>query len=230
MMLTIQDIKNAYEPLRNEANRKQMESYMKNQFQFLGIKKSETAPIMRKLFKEFGLPNDKDDVKQLVMNCFSEQEREYHYIGMIILNKSSELFHGEDLSFIKSIILTHTWWDSVDTIAPNILGDIVKRSPEVKLELCEWCLDDNFWLKRAALLHQLKFKQQMDLPLLEQMIDHLKEDKEFFIRKAIGWILREYSKTDAAYVINFVQQHTLSNLSSKEALKWLNNQESYKIN
>lgn len=229
-MLTIQDIKNAYEPLRNEANRKQMESYMKNQFQFLGIKKSETAPIMRKLFKEFGLPNDKDDVKQLVMNCFSEQEREYHYIGMIILNKSSELFHGEDLSFIKSIILTHTWWDSVDTIAPNILGDIVKRSPEVKLELCEWCLDDNFWLKRAALLHQLKFKQQMDLPLLEQMIDHLKEDKEFFIRKAIGWILREYSKTDAAYVINFVQQHTLSNLSSKEALKWLNNQESYKIN
>ncbi|UOB20859.1 DNA alkylation repair protein [Macrococcus armenti] len=230
MMLTIQDIKNAYEPLRNEANRKQMESYMKNQFQFLGIKKSETAPIMRKLFKEFGLPNDKGDVKQLVMNCFSEQEREYHYIGMIILNKSSELFHGEDLSFIKSIILTHTWWDSVDTIAPNILGDIVKRSPEVKLELCEWCLDDNFWLKRAALLHQLKFKQQMDLPLLEQMIDHLKEDKEFFIRKAIGWILREYSKTDAAYVINFMQQHTLSNLTSKEALKWLNNQESYKIN
>ncbi|UBH08978.1 DNA alkylation repair protein [Macrococcus armenti] len=229
-MLTIQDIKNAYEPLRNEANRKQMESYMKNHFQFLGIKKSETAPIMRKLFKEFGLPNDKDDVKQLVMNCFSEQEREYHYIGMVILNKSSELFHGEDMSFIKSIILTHTWWDSVDTIAPNILGDIVKRSPEVKLELCEWCLDDNFWLKRAALLHQLKFKQQMDLPLLEQMIDHLKEDKEFFIRKAIGWILREYSKTDAAYVINFMQQHTLSNLTSKEALKWLNNQESYKIN
>ncbi|UJS28196.1 DNA alkylation repair protein [Macrococcoides canis] len=224
-MLTIEAIKAAYEPWRNEVHQAQMEKYMKHQFKYLGIKKTETTPLMRELFKDYGLPRDKSEVKRLVSDCFDQEAREYHYIGMIILNKSSKFFDGTDLEFIKSLILTHTWWDSVDTISPNILGDIVKRSPEVKPVLLEWCTDENFWLRRAALLHQLKFKQQMDTQLLEQMIEILKDESEFFIRKAIGWILREYSKTDADYVINFVNTHELSNLSTREALKWLNNRQ-----
>jgi len=229
-MLTIDAIKNVYEPLCNAENKAQMEQYMKHNFKFLGIKKSSTAPLIRELFKTYGLPESNEATKEIVTACFNEEAREYHYIGMIILNKCSKFFDGDDLDYIKSLILKHTWWDSVDTISPNILGDIVKRSPHVKATLLEWCHSDNFWLRRAALLHQLKFKDEMDIPLLEQMIDILKDEREFFIRKAIGWILREYSKTDADYVVQYVKATPLSNLSANEALKWLKRKENYKIN
>ncbi|MGV2928402.1 DNA alkylation repair protein [Macrococcus capreoli] len=223
-MLTINDIKAAYEPLKNKSNQKTMESYMKNNFPFLGIKKSETAPIMKVLFK-LGLPKTKDETKALVDDCFEQPEREYHYIGMIILNKNEKQFDVTDLDYLKQLILTHSWWDSIDTIAPNIVGRIVLREREAgEAVMRQWNQSDNFWLQRASLLHQLKYKAQMNEALLTEMILHTKDEQKFFIRKAIGWVLREYSKTNAEFVTTFVDTHALSPLSQREALKWLERQ------
>lgn len=220
-MLTINDIRKAYEPLKNEANQKTMESYMKNNFPFLGIKKSETTPVMKALFK-LGLPNTKEAVKALVNDCFAQPEREYHYIGMIILNKKEKLFGATDLDYLEQLITTHSWWDSVDTISPNIVGSIVLREREAGEAIMRmWNQADNFWLQRASLLHQLKYKGHMNEVILTEFILNTKDEQEFFIRKAIGWVLREYSKTNAIFVTDFVAMHQLSPLSEREALKWL---------
>lgn len=221
MMITISDIKAAYAPLKNKEHQYTMESYMKNNFPFLGIKKSVTAPVMRELFKQ-GLPATKEEVKALVNDCFREREREYHYIGMVILNKKEKLFDVSDLEYIEGLITTHSWWDSIDTIAPNIVGAIVLRERAIgEQKMRAWNHSDNFWLKRASLLHQLKYKDKMNEALLTEFILHTKDEREFFIRKAIGWLLREYSKTNAGFVKEFVLTHHLSPLSEREALKWL---------
>ncbi|TDM49178.1 DNA alkylation repair protein [Macrococcoides goetzii] len=220
-MITINDIRAAYVPLKNNEHQHSMESYMKNNFPFLGIKKSVTAPVMRELFKQ-GLPDAKEDVKALVNDCFFEREREYHYIGMVILNKKEKLFNVTDLDYIEGLLTTHSWWDSVDTIAPNIVGAIVLRERNIgEQKMREWNRSDNFWLKRASLLHQLKYKDKMNEALLTEFILHTKDEREFFIRKAIGWLLREYSKTNTGFVKEFVSTHHLSPLSEREALKWL---------
>lgn len=220
-MITINDIRAAYVPLKNSEHQKSMESYMKNNFPFLGIKKSVTAPVMRELFKQ-GLPAAKEDVKALVDDCFFEREREYHYIGMVILNKKEKLFDVTDLDYLEGLLTTHSWWDSVDTIAPNIVGAIVLRERNIgEQKMREWNRSDNFWLQRASLLHQLKYKHEMNETLLTEFILYTKDDKAFFIRKAIGWVLREYSKTNPVFVKDFVSTYRLSTLSEREALKWL---------
>lgn len=221
-MLTINDIKAAYEPLKNQENSAKMGSYMKNNFPFLGIKKSDTAPIIKSLFKH-GLPDTKEATINLVDDCFNEPEREYHYIGMIILNKNEKMFDVRDLAYLAQLIQTHSWWDSIDTIAPNIVGNIVLREREAgEAVMREWNQQDNMWLIRASILHQLKYKTQMNEAILTEMILNVKGHPDFFVRKAIGWILREYSKTNAQFVIDFVATHQLSPLSEREALKWLN--------
>ncbi|WP_414045000.1 DNA alkylation repair protein [Macrococcus equi] len=220
-MLTIDLIKAAYEPMCNDENSQKMASYMKNNFPFLGIPKSVTAPIMKQLFK-VGLPAMKEATKALVNDCFKQAEREYHYIGMIILNKNARFFDAGDLPYLESLITTHSWWDSIDTIAPNIVGDIVLKDRIAGERIMrEWNHSDNFWLQRASLLHQLKYKNKMNEALLKDLIVNTKDESEFFIRKAIGWVLREYSKTNAQFVIDFVKENNLSPLSSREALKWL---------
>ncbi|WP_414044022.1 DNA alkylation repair protein [Macrococcus sp. EM39E] len=220
-MLTINEIKNAYESLKNKENQMTMESYMKNNFPFLGIKKSETAPVMKELFK-IGLPNTKNETIELVNACFMQAEREYHYIGMVILNKKEMLFDTTDLSYLQQLLTTHSWWDSIDTIAPNIVGSIVLRDRHVgESVMREWNHSENFWLQRASLLHQLKYKDKMNEVILTEFILNTKDEQEFFIRKAIGWVLREFSKTNAVFVTDFVEEHQLSPLSEREALKWL---------
>ncbi|MCE4957287.1 DNA alkylation repair protein [Macrococcoides caseolyticum] len=221
-MLTIQDIIYAYEPLKNDTQREAMESYMKHNFPFLGISKRETAPIMKMLFKK-GLPETKVDTIQLVNDCFNQKEREYHYIGMTILNHNRSYFDVTDLDYIETLLKHNSWWDSIDTIAPNIVGTIVLEDRgNGEIIMRKWNQSDDFWIQRASLLHQLKYKTKMNEELLTDFILNTKDDKEFFIRKAIGWVLREYSKTNPDFVTQFVATHELSGLSSREALKWLN--------
>ncbi|MCV5062626.1 DNA alkylation repair protein, partial [Escherichia coli] len=115
---------------------------------------------------------------------------------------------------------TKSWWDSVDSIVPTFLGDIFLKHPElISAYIPKWIASDNIWLQRAAILFQLKYKQKMDEELLFWIIGQLHSSKEFFIQKAIGWVLREYAKTNPDVVWEYVQNNELAPLSKREAIK-----------
>ncbi|ULG72350.1 DNA alkylation repair protein [Macrococcus brunensis] len=221
MILTLDIIKKTYAPYSDAENSIAMSRYMKNQFPFLGIKKKESAPINRELFKSYALPEG-EELKKLVQALFIEPEREYHYFAMRLLEKKKNGLTSADLPFVESLLLQNSWWDSIDDLSPNIVGHIIRQGHPADLDrMMAWVQSDHFWLQRAGLLHQLKFKSTMNEDLLIKMIEHLKYEKEFFIRKAIGWILREYSKTAPDFVVSYVSTAELSKLSEREALKWL---------
>ncbi len=127
--------------------------------------------------------------------------------------------------FIRLIefMVTHkSWWDTIDYIAAWHAGKYFQNYPKEILPVTErWMKSSNFWLQRSALLFQLKYKSNTNFDLLTNYILRLKGEKEFFIRKAIGWVLREYSKTDSEKIKGFVASNDISNLSKTEALKWL---------
>jgi 3-methyladenine DNA glycosylase AlkD len=127
-----------------------------------------------------------------------------------------------DLKLYEYIITHKSWWDTVDFIASNLIGSYFKHFPHEKQTFIDkWLASENIWLQRTALLFQLKYKNQIDESLLKYIITNLLGSDEFFINKAIGWILREYSKTNPTWVTGFVTETDLHPLNKREALKWL---------
>lgn len=120
-------------------------------------------------------------------------------------------------------MVTHkSWWDTVDFIAAKLMGEYFTKFPEQRaIYVKKWIDSNNIWLQRCALLFQLKYKENLDTALLGAVINSLLGSKEFFINKAIGWILREYSKTNPNWVMEFANKTALGNLSKKEALRWI---------
>jgi 3-methyladenine DNA glycosylase AlkD len=141
---------------------------------------------------------------------------------MDYLVKVKKQLQKEDITFIEELITTKSWWDSVDLIASHLVGEICKMYPELVYEhILKWSIDENMWLRRTSILYQLKYKENLDTEILEKVIKVNINDENFFIRKAIGWALREYSKTNKEWVGNFLNNNKLSSLSIKEASKYL---------
>ncbi|MDT0557483.1 DNA alkylation repair protein [Ichthyenterobacterium sp. W332] len=216
----ITELTNRLESERHAEFALQMHEYMKRQFPFLGVK----SPLRKQLLKEV-LANHKEDVIKNVRNIaetlYAKSEREYHYCAIEILAKIlSKKYKEEDLEYITALIYTNSHWDTVDFIAKHILGSYLLQFWENKQEvITKISQSDNMWLNRSAILFQLGYKERTDETILfEQCLAH-KHSKEFFIQKAIGWALREYSKTNPDAVLNFVETNKLKPLSAREALK-----------
>jgi 3-methyladenine DNA glycosylase AlkD len=198
-----------------------MKKYMKNRFDFFGI----PSPLRKEIFREhklkYGLiPAGKEE--EIVQWCWQQTEREYQYFAMEFLNKTAKKANEKIIDLYVYTLTRKSWWDTVDFIAANLVGTYLKRFPEKTEALTsEWMASGNMWLQRTCLLFQLKYKSETNTELLQQFISRLSESNEFFIRKVIGWILREYSKTDADFVFSYVAKYPLSALSQREALKWL---------
>ena len=128
----------------------------------------------------------------------------------------------QDIPRLQTLITEKSWWDSADVL-DRIVGDIALRHPEVNTVLLAWSTDDNIWLRRVAIDHQLLRKQHTDTALLEKIICNNLGQKEFFINKAIGWALRNYSKTNPTWVQGFIDRHRhkMAKLSLREAGKYL---------
>ncbi len=198
---------------------KQQSAYMKNKFTFFGIKSPIRNELQRPFLQKKNLPKKVEGFK-VVETLWMEPQRELHYFAMELLQRYNKEFEKEDLQFFEELIIQNSWWDSIDFIAPKILGEYFLMFPEGRKEAIDrWINSNNIWLQRCALLFQLKYKETMDKELLIHVIDKLKMEKEFFIRKAIGWILREYSKSNPTWVKQFVAKNQLQPLSEKEALK-----------
>lgn len=157
------------------------------------------------------------------MALFQLEQREFHYSAIDFLNgfKAAEI-QIEDGAFLEMLLITNSWWDSVDSIASNILGAYVKKFPAEGFKLMEhWSNSGNIWLMRSTLIFQLKFGNQTDFEFLKERIIQFQNHKEFFIQKAIGWSLRQYSKFNKEKVRQFMTEVELSNLARREASKYL---------
>ena len=211
-----------FEIFRLAANPEQaarMSAYMRDQFPFLGIHK----PARKMLSRGFMETVDKKAVDwSFVFKCWKKPEREYQYLAVDYLAKLKPCLTFEDIPNLQKLITTKSWWDTVDSL-DIIVGDIAARFPEVNDILLKWSSDENIWLRRTAIDHQLTRKNETDVDLLARIIINNFGQSEFFINKAIGWSLREYSKVNSDWVRAFVGKHKekMSSLSIREGSKYL---------
>ncbi|HEY9113380.1 MAG TPA: DNA alkylation repair protein [Bacteroidales bacterium] len=214
-------LKTTFEENANPSKAMQMKAYMRGQFEFYGIASPERKIIFTEHRKNYGLIPDAH-TSEIVKECWQMPQRDYQYFAMEMLNKVSKKCKPETIQLYETMITEKSWWDTVDFIAANLVGSYFKIYPElIESKTTEWMDSENIWLQRTCLLFQLKYKNKLDTELLEGFILRLKDAKPFFIRKAIGWVLREYSKTNPEYVKYFVHNTSLSGLSRIEALKWM---------
>ncbi|MEZ5083758.1 MAG: DNA alkylation repair protein [Bacteroidales bacterium] len=203
-----------------------MKKYMKGQFDYFGIPSPKRKEIVSEFYKKKGKPSE-DMLEEVVKSCWDQPQREFQYFAMELLQKFNKNAEICRVDLYEYLILSKSWWDTIDFIAANLVGPHFKKFPDSIVPYTEkWMDSGNVWLQRTAILFQLKYKKNTDLELLDKYINQLSGSKEFFINKAIGWILREYSKTDARWVKNYVAENEsiLANLSKREALKWLDRQ------
>ena len=210
-----------FEKNRNEQEAQGMSRYMKNRFVYFGIKKPQRALIQKKWFSITPTDLTHDDKRELVLELWQKEQREFHYVAMDFMAKWKDNdILLEDYNFIEFLLTNHSWWDSVDTLASNYLGRYLRVFPEQReVVIKSWRKSENRWLRRSCLIFQLLYKSQTNFELLKGLINQFKHEKEFFIQKAIGWSLREYAKTNPVSVRNFVEESGIQGLAKREALK-----------
>ena len=212
---------NLFREHADEENAGPMRAYMREQFPFLGIRSPLRRQLIRQFLADYKLPGGEELLVE-VDAVFNLPEREFQYAAMAMLEKQVKHLKTTDLVFCEKLITTKPWWDSIDTIAPRIVGAIVLRDRSAgELVMKQWNSSDDIWLNRSAILHQLKYKTEMNEKLLYDIIRKHTGSSEFFIQKAIGWVLREYAKTNPSSVLSFVEATDLKPLSRREALKHL---------
>lgn len=199
-----------------------MKAYMKNQFEFYGINSPLRKELVKDIKKKFTFTND-DTFWMLIDELWKSDQRELQYIALDLLATLSSKLTKENIPALERMILTKSWWDTVDMITPNLIGKIFMNDNASRDNyVYKWMDSDNIWLQRSAIIFQLKYGMKTDIDLLYEAI--LKNDvsKEFFVRKAQGWALRQYGKYNPTFVYNFVQANPqLSGLTQKEALRSL---------
>lgn len=215
----LQRIRSACEDARNEENSQWMKKYMKNQFEFFGIKAAERRHLSRPFMQE-SRTMPLDDLEYLILELWKQDERELQYIGAEILHRNVDRLSESDITLIETLVTNKSWWDTVDALSANTAGDLMRVFPALVPSVPDsWIESSNMWLQRSALLFQLKYRSGTDKELLFRYIRSLSDSREFFIQKAIGWALREYSKTYPDEVVSFVKSEDLKPLSKREALK-----------
>lgn len=190
-------------------------AYMLHQFPFLGVR----SPLLKKAVKTY----DAAEWRQEISLLWEEPEREFQYAALQLALLHKKEWAAADLELFEKLICSKSWWDTVDTIAPHLAGALFFRFPELLVHADRWLLSENLWLRRSAIIFQLRYKEKTDGDRLFKSCAHLGSEKEFFIRKAIGWALREYGKTEPKRVIKFLASASLSPLSVREARKHLPN-------
>ena len=216
-------LQNTLEPHRSAEKAAPMTRYMRNQFPFLGLKRPEFQTLLRPVLAAVKPVAEEAWLAEAARLLWALPEREYQYTALDLLAKYQKKLTPSSLPLLRELITTNSWWDSVDGVIGAVLSPLTLRLPELQVSMDEWSRDENFWLRRAAILHQLKHHKATDAARLFAYCSANAADSEFFIRKAIGWALRTYAYTDPLAVRTFVETNKaqLSSLSVREALKHL---------
>lgn len=219
-MSFIESLETVFQNSSHQENAVAMAKYMRNHFIFFGIKTDDRRQLLNTIWIE-----NQDEViknaREVAIKLYSKPQRELHYCAIEILTKQLKgNYKKKDIHLIEKLICKNSWWDSVDSIAKNILGQyLFEFQSETETVIERFSNLDNMWLNRSALLFQLGYKQKTNFELLKSECEKHKDSNEFFIQKAIGWALREYGKSNPKTVKNYVAATHLKPLSTKEALK-----------
>ncbi len=213
-------LKTLFEKNADPAKAEPMKKYMRDQYEYLGIKSPQGAALLREHIKEHGLP-PLDKLDTILRELWSLPEREFQYAAMNLMERLDKKVDEDFITTIEYLITTKSWWDTVDLLAGHAVGSLFKRFPKVKEKyLKKWRKSDNIWLRRTTLLFQLGYKKDTDFDLICELVKENLGSDEFFINKAIGWALRQYAHTNPAPVKKFVKAtKELHPLSRREALK-----------
>ena len=217
------DFNKLYEEMiqhKNEEQAQKMSKYMLNKFEYIGIKTPERREIFKNFFKEY---KNKEKIDwEFVNKCWENKYREFQYVAADYLKNMKDKLTIDDIPKLKRLILKKSWWDTIDNLDMTI-GALALKDSNVNKILLEWSLDENIWLRRIAIDHQLLRKEKTNTELLEKILKNNLGQAEFFINKSIGWALRDYSKTNPEWVKNFIEKNreNMAKLSIREASKYL---------
>lgn len=217
----IAEIRELFQDTANPADAQPMSDYMKNIAPFFGVKAVPRRLIQKEVFKQYASLQP-DHWAAVLKDLYRQPERELHQMATDWLHHRQKAFAPESITLIEWLITRNSWWDTVDTLATKSLGAWAARFPSDAAPLiARYTASDNLWLNRSAIIHQLNFGDKTDTNVLTATIFPHLDSREFFLRKAIGWALRQYARTDPGWVRNFVESHPMSGLSRREALKHL---------
>ncbi|CAI3414605.1 DNA alkylation repair protein [Enterococcus cecorum] len=219
-MSKYETIKKFFESHSNPERAISMSKYMKDQFSFYGI----AAADRKNLYKDFLKTEKKQDSIdwKFIDQCYADDHREFQYLAYEYLLAIKKQLSFEDISAVKGLVMAKSWWDTVDMLA-QVVSNIALKDSRVEEEMLAWSWEENIWVQRIAILYQLRFKEKTNTAQLEQILLNCLGTNEFFINKAIGWSLREYSKTNPDWVRDFLEKYReqMANLSIREASKYL---------
>lgn len=220
--LTVRAVRMRLEPLANPHDAVHMAAYMKDHFPFFGIKAGPRRVAVKPIVAASARASA-DELMGFALECWNEPEREFHHVAVDVLRKRVGHLEPDQLEDLETLITTKSWWDTVDGLAAWVVGPMVTAYPDLVHVMDDWAEDENMWLARSAILHQLGYKTETDAARLFRYAEDLAPHSDFFIRKAIGWALRQYGRTDPAAVRRFVEEHedALSGLTRREATKHL---------
>jgi 3-methyladenine DNA glycosylase AlkD len=213
-------LQRVYGEARDPQRAASMAAYMRGQFPFLGVVAPAQRTLARTVLAGLGRPTEAD-LKAVALGCWGLPEREYQYFACAWLRRHARGCSAHFLDVAQHLIVTKPWWDTVDALAAHVVGPLVARHPDLASTMDAWSVESDMWLIRTALLHQLTYKESTDASRLFRYCTVQAGHPDFFVRKAIGWALREYAKADPAAVRSYVITHQsrLSALSVREALK-----------
>ncbi len=200
----------------------QMARYMKDHFAFLGVTTPDRRRAMRPFIDE-SRHSDPNELLEAADALWDEPEREFQYVATDLLRRRVGALRQSDLGRVERFIRTKSWWDTVDALAAHVVGSMVGRYPELVAAMDRWIDDEDIWIARTAILHQLTYEHRVDAGRLFGYVDRRSADTEFFIRKACGWALRQHARVDPDAVRDFVTSRgdRLSGLTRREATKHL---------
>lgn len=214
-------LKFLFEKHANPSQAAPMKKYMRDQFDYLGIKTPQSRILMREMISKHGLPKI-EYLDEILRDLWSLPRREYQYAAMNLLDKFEKKLPENFISTLEYFVVTKSWWDTVDALASHPVGTHFKWFPKTRKKYVKkWRKSKNMWLRRTTILFQLGYKKETDFDLLCEIIRENLGSDEFFINKAIGWALRQYAYTNAKAVKKFVKATALHPLSQREAMKHL---------
>lgn len=200
--------------------------YMKSELPYFGLTAPELRALLRPHLRAYA-PGSREEWEQDVRTLWDGVTHREEWYAAIAIARHRSARPWQDpaaLGLYRHLVVTGAWWDVVDEVASHLVGGVLaSHRTETTPLLRRWAVDENLWLRRTAVLSQLRHREDTDLDLLTFAIDENLAVRSFWLRKAIGWALREHARTDPAWVRGFVaaREDTLSPLSQREALKHL---------
>ncbi|MGL5859185.1 MAG: DNA alkylation repair protein [Angustibacter sp.] len=223
-MPLVPDIRTGLRAIAEPERAPRMQAYMKSAMPYLGVRVPQVRAIVREQVRRTP-PMCWRQLGEAASVLWREAtHREERYAATALTGLPPAVGRLELLALHEEMIVTGAWWDHVDELAHRI-GATLRVHPDptgpVRPMVLRWCRSPDRWLRRTSIICQLGAKTATDVPLLAEVIRANAEDREFFVRKAIGWALRDYARTDPGWVRHFVADHPVSPLSRREALKHL---------